>query len=470
MLFIVLAAGFGKRMKSNRPKVLHKLVGKPILGWVLCACQKAFDPGQPNRLAVVIHPDMQEAVDYIEGWKKEAGLENVEICFQRERLGSGHAVLMAKEAIDRCEKGESVAILSGDVPFVRPETVRELALCAKELSGAVLTVDNPNPHGYGRIFRDPQGHVERIVEEKDLSPEQRSIREVNAGVYVFEARALSWALDRLDNHNAQGEYYLPQTVEILVRNRGKVAALTINDPVEVSGVNDRCQLVTLDRLMRLRINHRWLAEGVTVIDPENTTIESDVQIGMDTIIQPYCFIAGKTVIGKDCVIGPFSQITDCSIGDGCEIDRSHMRGAKVSKRVRIGPFARIREGTELSEGVSIGDFVELKKTSMGVGSKAHHLSYLGDATIGENVNIGAGTITCNYDGYHKYPTQIGNNAFIGSNTALVAPVSIGEGAIVGAGSVIVENVEKDALALARGQQIQKPGRAAVIRERNRKRP
>jgi len=468
MLFIVLAAGLGKRMKSNHPKVLHSLVGKPILGWVLSACQNAFDPSQSNRIAVVVHPDMAEVVEYIKRWKEEIGIDCVEIVFQTERLGSGHAVLMAKETIDRCIEGEQVVLLSGDVPFVRPQTIQELAQCAKDCDGAVLTMDNPNPQGYGRIFRDTRGMIERIVEDKDLSSVQRSIQEVNAGIYVFEARSLSWALKRLDNENAQREYYLPQTVEILEQNQGKISALKVSDAVEVSGINDRFQLVALDKMMRLRINHRWLSEGVTVVDPDNTTIEPDVQIGIDTIIQPFCFIRGKTVIGKDCVIGPFSQISDSWIDDECLIDRSHLHGVKVAKRVHIGPFARLREGTELSEEVRIGDFVELKKTFMGYGSKAQHLSYLGDATIGENVNIGAGTITCNFDGYHKYPTQIGNNVFIGSNTAIVAPVFIGDGAIVGAGSVIVEDVEKDALALARGQQVQKPGRAALIRERNKK--
>ncbi|MDD8041339.1 MAG: bifunctional UDP-N-acetylglucosamine diphosphorylase/glucosamine-1-phosphate N-acetyltransferase GlmU [Thermotogota bacterium] len=470
MLFIVLAAGLGKRMKSNHPKVLHTLVGKPILGWVLSVCRSAFDPGQSNRIVVVVHPDMAEVVDYLEWWKEETGIKGVETVFQSERLGSGHAVIMAKETIDRCEKGERVVILSGDVPFVRPQTVQELVQCAKSCDGAVLTMDHPNPQGYGRVFRDPQGFVAHIVEDKDCTSDQRSNQEVNAGIYVFEAHALSWALGRLDNENTQREYYLPQTVEIIQKHQGRIAALKVDDAIEVSGVNDRLQLVALDRLMRLRINHYWLAEGVTIVDPENTTIEPEVRIGIDTIIQPYCFIKGKTGIGKDCVIGPFSQIADSWIDDGCVVDRSHLRGVRAAKEVHIGPFARLREGTELSESVRIGDFVELKKTVMGAGSKAQHLSYLGDATIGENVNIGAGTITCNYDGYHKYPTQIGKNAFIGSNTAIVAPVSIGEGAIVGAGSVIVENVEKDALALARGQQVQKPGRAAVIRERNKKQP
>jgi bifunctional UDP-N-acetylglucosamine pyrophosphorylase/glucosamine-1-phosphate N-acetyltransferase len=456
----------GKRMKSKRPKVLHTLAGKPMIGWVLSACANAFKAEENNRIAVVIHPDMEEVATYVEAWGRESGCDRIPIVYQRERLGSGHAVMVSGDVIGDSLHGENVTILSGDVPFIGSDTLRRLAEGASGIDGAVLTLRRPDPEGYGRVVRDTSGNLSKIVEDKDLLPDQRTIREVNSGIYVFESDALYRSLPKLSNQNAQKEYYLPQIIEVILGEGGRIRAVETENTLEVSGVNDRLQLVKLEKQVYLKIAENWLREGVTVRDPENVYIEPDVTIDTDTVIEPFCFIRGKTHIGEASTIGPFCQIEDSFVGNGCVVDRSHLKGVTVADRVHIGPFARLREGTVLGEDSRIGDFVELKKTTLGKSSKAQHLSYLGDSSIGENVNIGAGTITCNYDGFHKYKTEIGDNAFIGSNTSIVAPVSIGSGAIIGAGSVIVENVEEDSLALARGLQVNKPGRAIQIRKRN----
>lgn len=468
MLTIILAAGKGKRMMSKLPKVLHTLAGKPMLGWILDTCSKFFDSTEKNRVIIVLHPEMVDVLSYIKNWKENEHNLEISAVFQTEQLGSGHAALMAREYVACCEEGDSVLLLSGDVPLIGVKTLKALSEAQKGVSAAVLTVYSQNPQGYGRVLMNSNGEVERIIEDKDLQPLQKEIGLINAGVYALDAHALNTAFDFLDNNNAQKEYYLPQIIEILAAQGKHICSVQVEDALEVQGVNDRLQLVQLEKELRKRIARHWLQQGVTIRDIDNTFIDADVKIGLDTVVEPYSFISGKTKIGENCQIGPFTQMEDCEVANRCKIERSHLKQVKVHNNVQIGPFARLREGTVLEEETRIGDFVELKKTRMGRGAKAQHLSYLGDSDIGEEVNIGAGTITCNYDGFNKHETIIEKRAFIGSNTSLVAPVHIGAGAIVGAGSVIVEDVEADALALGRGIQIQKPGRALQIREKNRK--
>ncbi|AMW32578.1 bifunctional UDP-N-acetylglucosamine diphosphorylase/glucosamine-1-phosphate N-acetyltransferase GlmU [Fervidobacterium islandicum] len=443
MKVLILAAGLGKRMKSKYPKVVHKILGKPMINWVVDLGKKFGEVG------VVVGHKAEIVKSYLP--------LDVKTYLQEPQLGTGHAVMCAKQFITA---GDDILILYGDVPLLKPETIEKLAQTHARAKAdvTVLTFIADDPTGYGRIIRN--GEKIRIVEHKDANEEQLKIKEVNSGIYVFSGKFLLENLDKLSNNNAQGEYYLTDLVEMA----SKVETVLLDDPVQVSGVNDRVQLAQLESVAKERILKELMLSGVTVVDPASTFVGPDVKIGIDTIIHPFTILEGNITIGEDCEIGPYTRIKDSTIGNNVKIMRSEVEGAIIENNVSVGPFARLREGTVLKEKVKIGNFVETKKSVIGKNSKAQHLTYLGDATIGEDVNIGAGTITCNYDGYKKYPTSIGDGAFIGSNSSLVAPVKIGKGAIVGAGSVITEDVPDDALALGRARQVIKDNWAKMKRE------
>lgn len=452
---IILAAGQGKRMKSKLYKVLHAVCGKPMVGHVLDAVRNA----ECDRTVVVVGHGA-EAV-------KTALGDAVEYALQAEQLGTGHAVRQA-EALLGAEDGVTV-VTYGDTPLVTAETIRELIdhHIQQGAAATVLTADVAEPAGLGRIIRDPDGNVLKIVEQKDCSPEEAAIKEINTGTYCFDNRKLFSALSEVKNDNAQGEYYATDAIGIL-RDRGeRIAASRCKDPVEATGVNDRVALGEAERLMRQRINEAHQANGVTIVDPANTYIEAGVAIGQDTIVYPGTFLRGSTSIGSDCTIGPSADLKDTIVGDGSTVRQTVAEGAEISDSCAVGPFAYLRPGTKLGRQVKVGDFVEIKNAVIGEGSKVPHLSYVGDAIVGSGVNIGCGAITANYDGYNKSMTEIGDNAFIGSNANLIAPVKIGSGAYVVAGSTITHNVADNDLAVARERQVNKPGYADKIRSRAR---
>lgn len=448
---ILLAAGKGTRMKSRLPKVLHKLGGKYMVEHVLNAVGEL---GVKEFIAVVGHEAelVQEALG-----------EEVSYALQSEQLGTGHAVMMAMPNIK--EEEGNVLVVCGDTPLIRSETYQKLWDHHLENQGActVLSAILPDPTGYGRIVRNQEGTLAKIVEEKDALPKELPIQEINTGTYCFDLKYLKEALKSITPNNAQGEYYLTDVVGIL-RSRGlSVNAVIAEDFEETMGINSRYQLAEAEKVIRMRKISSLMDDGVTIVDPATTYIEQGVVIGQDTVIEPGTFLRGKTVIGTECTIGPNADIKDSIIGDYVLINRTVMVEASVGDECNIGPFAYLRPGAELGRKVKIGDFVEIKNSVIGEQSKIPHLTYVGDSDVGKNVNIGCGTITCNYDGLHKYRTVIKDGSFIGSNTNLVAPVEVGEGALVGAGSTITKNVPDGDLAIARGKQVNFPGWAAKTR-------
>ncbi|QMV45016.1 bifunctional UDP-N-acetylglucosamine diphosphorylase/glucosamine-1-phosphate N-acetyltransferase GlmU [Cohnella cholangitidis] len=450
---IVLAAGQGKRMKSKLYKVLHSVCGKPMVGHVLDAVR-----GASCERSVVIVGHGAEVV------KSTLG-DTVEYALQSEQLGTGHAVLQAAPLLEN-EEGVTV-VICGDTPLVRQETIEAMIdLHTKQGAAAtILTADLSDPAGYGRIVRGADNSVLRIVEHKDCTPEEAAIKEINTGTYCFDNRKLFQALAQVTNDNAQGEYYLPDVIGILQRDGDAIVACLVEDPAEAIGVNDRIALGEAERLMRLRINKGHQVNGVTFIDAEHTYIEANVKIGSDTILYPGTVLRGQTTIGADCVIGPSTELTDTVVGDSAMIRQTVAEGAEIGDECNVGPFAYLRPGTKLGHHVKIGDFVEIKNTVIGEHSKVPHLSYVGDAIVGSNVNIGCGAITANYDGYNKSKTEIGDNVFVGSNVNLIAPLKIGAGAYIVAGSTITQNIADNDLAIARERQVNKPGYAEKIRAR-----
>lgn len=437
---IILAAGQGTRMKSKLPKVLHPLLGRPMLRYVMDAAVKAgSDP-----ILIVVGFEGRQVVEAIGPGEK--------YIWQHEQLGTGHAVMAAKEELSRLSG--DLLVLYGDTPLLREETLKELVELkrAHNACAAVLTTRMSNPAGYGRIIRDGSDRISAIVEDKDATPEQQAIKEVNTGVYCFDVQMLLAALDRITPHNAQGEYYLTDVFKVMVGQRQKIVGLMTPDAEEVMGPNDRVQLAQTERFLKLSINREWMRRGVTIEDPHYTYIGPEVTIGGDTVILPGTMILGKTVIGEGCRIGPHTRILDSTIGDGTIVQFSQVIEATLGPGNNVGPFAYLRPGTSSAARVKIGDFVEVKNSVIGEGSKVPHLTYLGDAQVGMDVNIGAGTITCNYDGVSKHHTVIGDGAFIGSNANLVAPVTIGAGATVAAGSTITKEVPGKSLAIARSKQ------------------
>lgn len=424
---VILAAGDGTRFKSRLIKVMHPLAGKPMIDY---SVETARALGMEHPLLVVGH-DAEQVREYLG--------ETVRYVEQSERLGTGHAVMQAQPLL----KGRvgDVLVLYGDMPLFREETLRRLLELhrASDAPLTMLTVLSDDSMGFGRILRDPEGRILGIVEEAAATPEQLAIRELNTGAYCFRA---AWLWKHLPQIRLQpkGEYYLTDLVAMAIDEGHDVRALTIDDVTEVVGVNTRVHLARAEAILRRRINEGWMLNGVTLIDPETTCIDADVAIGQDTVILPNTHLRGGTRIGRDCVIGPSCWLDDSTVGDGCRLWFSVVEGATIEDEVDVGPFAHLRKGAHLAQGVHMGNFGEVKNSYLGPGTKMGHFSYLGDATLGENVNVGAGTITCNYDGQRKHRTIIEDGAFIGSDTMLVAPVRVGRGSKTGAGAVVTRDV------------------------------
>ena len=440
LVTVILAAGKGTRMKSDLPKVLHKVCGKPMLEHVIDAAK-----GVGSTRELVVIGSGAELV--------RQSIADVEFVMQSEQLGTGHAVLCTRDALKNTEG--AVLILCGDTPLLTSDLLSRFVDEHDKagVKATVLTAMMPNADGYGRIIRAEDGTVEKIVEHKDADDEQKKIREVNTGIYCFDVRTLFDALDKVTNDNAQGEYYLTDVLEIIKNGGGKINAVIADDFSETLGINSRQQLAVAEKILRRRINDRLMSEGVTLMDPSSTFIDAGVEIDRDTVIYPFTWIEGATKIGRDCVIGPNSRLQNVMIGDRVTAQFIYAHDCEIADDVTIGPYVHIRPGTKIASKVKIGNFVEIKNSNIGVGSKLPHLQYLGDCDMGANVNVGCGTVTCNYDGKKKHRTTIGDNVFVGCNTNLVAPVEVEEGAYIGAGSTITKRVPKDNLAIARARQI-----------------
>ncbi len=459
----ILAAGKGTRLNSNRPKVLHEIAGKPLLAHVVAAATHVVAP--QNIFAIIGHE-----ADRVREALAGAGINFV---LQREQRGTGDAIAVAQAAL---QGFEHALVLSGDVPLIQPETIEQVRdfHFATGAAMTILTAEPDDPTGYGRIFRKTTrgketDEVERIVEQKSLRGKEAGRREVNSGIYAFAIQPLFAHIKELTANNSQRELYLTDMAALLGKAGQKVVALRARDANQVLGVNTRIELAQLDAKLRDRKARELMLAGTTIFRPETCDIDADVTIGADTVIEPFVQLVGATTIGADCRIRSHSVITNCKIGDrvlilpGCILEDS-----VVHNGAQLGPYTHLRPGSDIGEGAHLGNFVETKKSRIGKGSKANHLTYLGDADIGDGVNIGAGTITCNYDGISKYPTVIEDGAFVGSDTTLVAPVRIGKGAYIGAASCITEDVPADALAVGRGRQVTKEGWARERRAKTQK--
>jgi bifunctional UDP-N-acetylglucosamine pyrophosphorylase/glucosamine-1-phosphate N-acetyltransferase len=451
---LILAAGLGTRMKSRKAKVLHRAGGKSLVEHVVDTAS-ALTPAES--ITVVVGHQAEQV-------KQVLASRGVGFALQSEQRGTGHAVMCCSQ--DRSVAEGRVMVLYGDTPMLSLGTLQRLLRLQGEngVAAAAITTMVENPKGYGRIIRNDDGDVVAVVEEKAATEEQRQIKEINAGIYCFDAALLWKHLGAIGTNNPAGEYYLTDMVEILRTNGHRVLPLVVADPSELLGINTRMELAEADRILRDRKVRELMAEGVTIEKPETVSIDADVRIGPDTVIEPFARILGKSVIGSDCLVGSCSIVDNSTLADEVHVlPFSIVATSTIETGVHIGPFARLRMENHVEAGAHIGNFVELKKTRLGKGSKASHLTYLGDSLIGPGVNIGAGTITCNYDGVKKHQTRIGAGAFVGSNSTLVAPVEVGEGSYVGAGSVVTEPVPADALALGRGRQVTKEGWAAKRR-------
>lgn len=440
---VILAAGQGTRMKSNIYKVLHPVCGKPMVQHVV---DQVSALGFEEKIAIVgfgaeaVQEQLKDQVSYV---------------VQHDQLGTGHAVMQAESLLK--DKEGTTVVLCGDTPLLTAETINQLLTChANEGAKAtILTAMASDPTGYGRIIRNENQLVERIVEHKDATEEEREVKEINTGTYCFDNAALFEALKKVGNNNAQGEYYLPDVIEILKNNGETIAAYRTPEFEETVGVNDRVALSEAERIMKRRTNKYWMKQGVSFIDPENTYISVDATIGQDTVLYPGVMIIGQSKIGKNCVIGANTEIKNSLIGDETVIRQSVIHDSEIGDHVTIGPFAHIRPSSSISDHVRVGNFVEIKKSTLGEGSKASHLSYIGDAEVGTDVNFSCGAVTVNYDGENKYKTTIKDGAFIGCNANLIAPVTIGENTLIAAGSTITDDVPKDALSIARSRQVNK---------------
>ena len=440
MNIVILAAGMGKRMRSRLPKVLQPLADKPMLEHVI---EKARLLGSNNRLIVVIGHGAEAVKAYFE---KD---EDITFALQAEQLGTGHALL---QALPYCDQNEPTLVLLGDVPLIRPETLNDLIQAAGSGVG-LLTVRLDNPKGYGRIVRQ-KGAVCAIVEEKDATEEQRAINEVNTGIMVLPTRYLERWLNELGNENAQGEYYLTDVIARAVSEGVGVNSALAQTASEVEGVNNKVQLAALERAYQKENALRLMNDGVTLIDPDRIDVRGELICGKDVTIDVGCIFSGKVVLGDGVRVGAYCVLKDVEIGEETEIlPFCHFDGAQVGKEARLGPYSRLRPGTTLADQTHIGNFVEIKKSVVGLGSKVNHLSYIGDTDMGARVNIGAGTITCNYDGVNKFRTTILDDAFIGSDTQLVAPVTVGKGATLGAGTTLTKNAPDGELTIARARQM-----------------
>ncbi|KEZ86537.1 bifunctional N-acetylglucosamine-1-phosphate uridyltransferase/glucosamine-1-phosphate acetyltransferase [Clostridium sulfidigenes] len=440
---IILAAGEGKRMKSNTPKVLHKVCGKEMINHVIDNIRKSG----VDEVSVVIGKGADKV-------RKGTESRNIFYSVQEEQLGTGHAVMCAEEFL-KGKKG-SVAIFVGDGPLITEETVTKLTKYHEEqkCSATILTSIMSDPLKYGRIIRNSQGEVEKIVEFKDCNEEEVKVNEINSGMYCFDIDTLLNTLGKLNNNNNQGEYYLTDVIEILKNEGKKVGAIAV-DVEEITAVNSKAELSVANDIMRSRINRNHMDNGVIIMDPRSTYIECDVIIGQDTVVYPGNIIEGTTVVGENCVLYSNNRITNSIIGDDVTVENSVVLNSKIGNNTTVGPFAYIRPETTIGDNARIGDFVEIKKSSIGDGTKVSHLTYIGDAEVGEKCNFGCGTVVVNYDGKAKYKTTIGNNVFIGCNTNLVSPVEVEDNTYIAAGSTITEKIPEGSLAIARARQINK---------------
>ena len=458
---VILAAGEGTRMKSKKPKVLHEILNKTMIDYVIdsakgCGAQK---------VCVVVGHKAEEV-------KASVKKEGVSFALQAEQKGTGHAVMMAGDFIER---DQDILILYGDTPLIQGDTLEKLVEKHRQgdFGATVVSAVVENPDGYGRIIRGAEGAFLKIVEHKDASFEERCIKEINTGIYIFKGADLMDSLAKLDNHNVQGEYYLPDCLELILKAGGKVGAVIARDEKEFFGVNSRVQLAEATKIMKERINRFHMENGVTLVDPENTYIDAEVKIGMDTVILPGCVLEGKTEIGEDCKIGPNSRMTDMLLGNGVTFQSSTGIESQIGENTTIGPFAYIRPNCKIGKNVKIGDFVEVKNSTVGDGTKIPHLAYIGDTDAGKKVNFGCGSIMVNYDGEKKHRTVVEDNVFVGCNVnlvapvtikagayepaaiyapAFVAPVTIKAGAYIAAGSTITRDVPEEVLAVARARQ------------------
>jgi bifunctional UDP-N-acetylglucosamine pyrophosphorylase/glucosamine-1-phosphate N-acetyltransferase len=450
---VVLAAGKGTRMRSGTPKVLHRLSGLPLIDHVL----RAAGSLAPATTTVVVGHEADQVRAHLRTWP------DVQTVLQEPQLGTGHALLMAEPVL--AGQTGTVVLLSGDVPLLSPASLGALVARHRD-SGAAATVVTAmveRPFGYGRILR-AGGDIARIIEERDAGPAERDIKEINAGIYAFELEPLFEALRSIGAENAQHEYYLPDLVSIYRRQRRVVATWTISNAAEIRGINSRSELAEVGQIMRQQKHEELMAAGVTLVDPATTYIDVDVEVGADTVIHPGVHLEGSTRIGAACEIHSGSRLVNATLADRVVIlNHCVITSTTVAEQCQVGPFAHLRPESALGPGARVGNFVELKKTELGAGAKANHLAYLGDAVIGAESNIGAGTITCNYDGTRKHQTTVGRGAFVGSNSTLVAPITIGDGAYVAAGSAITQDVPADALGMGRSRQENKPGWAAKRR-------
>jgi len=453
----ILAAGKGTRLKSKHPKVLHEVGGKPLLAHVIAAATEVVP-------ATDVYAIIGHEADRVRHAVAASGIGFV---LQSEQRGTGHALMVARQVL---MPYDLVIVLYGDAPLITSQTIRKLRdfHISKKAAMTILTAEVENPSGYGRIIRKKAGSddVRAIVEQKDLSPAQQKIHEINSGFYAFQAQPLFSHIDKLGADNRHGEFYLTDMAALLGKSGQRVVAVQADNPHEVLGGNTRAELSEIDQHMRLAKCRQLMADGVTILYPETCVIDSDVQVGADTVIEPFVQLRGATRIGSDTRVGSYSVIINCEIGDqvliqsGCVLEHSTIRA-----RASMGPYSHLRPGCEICEEAHVGNFVELKKSRLGRGSKANHLTYLGDSEIGERVNVGAGTITCNYDGVNKHKTIIEDGVFVGSDSILIAPVRIGKGAYVAAATTVTEDVPPDSLALGRARQITKEGWAKEKREK-----
>ncbi len=438
---IILAAGKGTRMKSKMPKVLHKVCGKSMVECVIDEAAKLGCEG----VCVVIGDKAEMVKESLEG-------KNVAFALQEQQLGTGHAVMQAADFI---EDDKDVIILYGDTPLIKAETLEKFINFHRENKNSVSVISAivEDSAGYGHIIRDSEGHFVKNVEYKDATEEEKLVKEINTGIYCFKGKDLKESLSKINNNNAQGEYYLPDTLEILLKEGKGVDAVSVGDVTEFAGVNSRVQLADAEKILKDRINRYHMENGVTIIDPANTYIGADVKIGMDTVIYPGCVIEGNTVIGEDCKVGPSCRLTDMVLSDNVTIQFTTAMESSIGSGTKVGPYAYIRPNCKIGENIKLGDFVEVKNSVIGNGTKVSHLTYIGDADVGERINFGCGTVIVNYDGKKKYRTTIENDVFIGCNANLVAPVTLKEGSYVAAGSTVTKDVPEKNLAVARSRQV-----------------
>ena len=449
---VVLAAGQGKRMRSALPKVLHEAAGRPLLAWVIDAARAAGC----TKILIVVGHGAERVREAIQG-------DDIGWVLQAEQRGTGHALAQVEGQV---EGAATLLVLSGDVPLVTPAALDRLAADAASGWGAMAVADLDDPGSLGRVFASPEGGLDRIVEARDATPEERAERRINAGLYALPAPGLFEILGRLSPNNAQGELYLTDAVTAAARDGRPVRLVTLADPDEALGVNDRAELARIHRLLINRHLDTLMKSGVTILEPERTVVEPRVQVGADTVIHPGVALLGSTEVGAGCVLHQGAWIRDSRIGEGVTVEPySVLDGADVAEGCRVGPFARLRPASRLLRGARVGNFVEVKSSVLGEKTKVGHLAYVGDATVGDGANIGAGVVTCNYDGVRKNSTEIGRGAFIGSDTMLVAPVRVGEGAMTAAGSVVTKNVPDGALAVGRVRQKNLAGRSGGLRRK-----